>query len=87
MIAGVAISTIAMMLVFGAPTFAAMTPTLWVLFGLSQVGNLKTYVKVSKKVIVIDKAVIAYMQTPAFRAMAAANGEAAIKWQLRQMEY
>jgi hypothetical protein len=87
MIAGVAISTIAMMLVFGAPTFAAMTPTLWVLFGLSQVGNLKTYIKVGKKVIVIDKAVVAYMQTPAFRAMAARNGEAAIRWQQKQMEF
>jgi hypothetical protein len=87
MIAGIAISTLAMMLVFGAPTFAAMTPTLWVLFGLSQAGNLKTYVKVGKKVILIDKAIIAYVQTPAFRAMAARNGEAAIKWQQRQMEF
>jgi hypothetical protein len=83
-IAGVAISAIVMMLVFGAPTFAAMTPLLWGLFALQNVG---TVVKVGKKVIIIDKALVAYMQTPAFRAMAARNGEAAIKWQQRQMEF
>jgi hypothetical protein len=82
-IAGVAISTLAMMLVFGAPTFAAMTPTLWVLFGLSQVGNLKTYVKVGKDVIIVDKALIAYVNSPAFRAMAAANGAAVIRLEER----
>jgi hypothetical protein len=80
----IAIPALAMMLVFGAPTFAAMTPALWAVFALNNVG---TAIKVGKKVIIIDKAIIAYMQTPAFRAMAAENGEAAIKWQQRQMEF
>ena len=76
-------AAIAMMLVFGAPTFAAMTPTLWALFALGQVGNLKTYVRVGKDVIVVDRALIAYLDSPAFRAMAAANGEAAIRLEER----
>ena len=81
------VAALAMLLVFGAPTFAAMTPTLWALFALGQVGNLKTYVKVGKTVVKLTKAEIAFLNSPAFRTMAAANGEAAIKWQNRQMEY
>ena len=80
----IAIPAIVMMLVFGAPTFAAMTPLLWALFAVQNVG---TAVRVGKKVIIIDEALIAYMKTPAFRQMLAANGATAIRWQDKQMEF
>lgn len=70
----IAIPAIAMMLFFGAPTFAAMTPTLWLLFALGHVGDIKTVVKTTKD---IEKLV----NSPQFRAWAAANGEAAIRLQ------
>ena len=68
-----------MMLIFGAPTFAAMTPTLWALFALGQVGNIKTYVKVGNNVIKLTEAEIKFLNSPAFRAWAAANGDLTIK--------
>jgi hypothetical protein len=64
--------SIAMMLIFGAPTFAAMTPALWVVFALGVPGNVKGAIKTAKD---IDKIV----NSPAFRAWAAANGAVAIK--------
>jgi hypothetical protein len=74
-----AIGALAMLLIFGAPTFAAMTPALWALFALGVPGNVKTAIKVGKDIIVVDKALIAYVNSPAFRAMAAANGAATIR--------
>ena len=75
-----AATALIMTLVFGAPTFAAMTPTLWALFALGQVSNIPSYIKTEKQLI-------AFINSPAFRQMAARNGEAAIQWQQKQMEY
>lgn len=63
---------IVMMLIFGAPSFAAMTPALWVTFALGVPGNVRTAIKTERQLI-------AFLNSPAFRAWAAANGEAAIK--------
>ena len=63
---------IVMVLIFGAPTFAAMTPTLWALFAIGQIGNVKGAIKTEQQLI-------AFMNSPEFRAWAAANGEAAIR--------
>jgi hypothetical protein len=65
---------IVMTLIFGAPTFAAMTPTLWAIFALGQVGNIRGAIKTEKQLA-------AFVNSPAFRAWAAANGEAAIRLQ------
>lgn len=62
---------IIMTLIFGAPTFAAMTPLLWTMFALQQIP---TAVKIGKVVYVVAN-------SPAFRAWAAANGAAAIRLQ------
>lgn len=43
-------------------------------------------IKEAPKVIAFDKQVWAFVNSPQFRAMAAANGDAAIRWQDRQME-
>lgn len=75
-----AASAIIMLLIFGAPSFAAMTPTLWALFALGQVGNIRGAIKTEKQLY-------AFLNSPQGRAMLAANGEAAIRWQNKQMEY
>ena len=62
---------ILMMLVFGAPSFAAMTPMLWAMFALNNLpGAIKT-----------ERQVIAFLNSPAGRAWVAANGEAAMRLQ------
>lgn len=69
-----AIGALAMMLVFGAPTFAAMTPTLWVVFALGVPGNVRGAIKTAKD---IDRIV----NSPAFKVWAAQNGATAIRLQ------
>lgn len=44
-------------------------------------------IKEAPMVIKLDAQVIAFMKSAAFRQMLAANGDAAIRWQNRQMEY
>lgn len=63
---------IVMMLIFGAPSFAAMTPALWAIFALNTASSLPKAIKTERKLI-------AFINSPAFRAWAAANGEAAIR--------
>ncbi len=63
-----------MTLVFGAPTFAAMTPLLWASFAVGQIGNIRGAIKTEKQLRIL-------VNSPQFRAWVAANGEAAIRLQ------
>lgn len=67
-----AVLPILMVLVFGQPTFAAMTALDWTLFGLNVVSN-------APKAIKTERQLIAFMNSPAFRAWVARNGELTIK--------
>ncbi len=60
---------ILMMLVFGKASFGAMTALDWAMFGLQN----------APQIIKTERQLIAFMQTPQFRAWAARNGEEAIR--------
>lgn len=65
---------------FAAPaSLAAITPLQWASVGLTVAGEVPKAVKANREMMAI-------IASPAFRAMLAANGEAAIRWQDRQME-
>lgn len=78
---------------------AALAVVIGLLLGASgpvALGALTTFqiaqlaimgVKIGPRVISFDRKLIAYINSPAFRLTAAANGEAAIRWQQRQMEF
>lgn len=66
-----------MVLVFGRATLGAMTAADWALFALN---NAPTVIRTERQLF-------AFLNSPAGRRMLAANGEAAIRWQDRQMEY
>jgi hypothetical protein len=66
-------------LLLASPVTGALTlPQIAALAGIALKG-LPAAIKTERQLI-------AYLNSPQFRAMAAANGEAAIKWQDRQME-
>jgi hypothetical protein len=60
-------------------SIAAITTLQWVQLSLALAKGIPQVIKA-------DQQVIAFIQSPAFRVMLAANGEAAIRWQDRQME-
>ena len=73
----------------------ALALALSVLLGSPVVGALSAVqiaalagmaLKEAPKVIAFDVQVWKFLNSPQFRAMAAANGDAAIRWQDRQME-
>lgn len=78
---------------------AALAVALGLLLGASgpiALGALTTFqiaqlalmgIKIAPSAIKTEKQIIVFLNSPEFRAMAAANGEAAIKWQDRQMEF
>lgn len=72
-----AVLPIVMVLIFGKATLGAMTAADWALFALNNIP----------KAVKTEAQIIAFLNSPAGRQMLAANGEAAIRWQNRQMEF
>jgi len=54
-------------------------------FQIAQLGLMG--IKILPNAIKTEKQIIAFIHSPSFRVMLAANGEEAIRWQNRQMEF
>lgn len=64
-------------------SLAAVTTLQWAELGLI-VGN--DAIKLAPRALRDERALVQFLQSPAFRLMLARNGDAAIRWQERQME-
>ena len=68
---------------FAVPSsLGAITTLQWISIGLSVAGDAKNLKNLPREA----QQLRAFLESPAFRQMLATNGEAAIKWQDRQME-
>lgn len=61
-------------------SLAVITPLQWALLGINVAGDVRQAVQLERSLAIL-------LRNPSVRLMLAANGEAAIRWQDRQMEY